>query len=123
LGQKPKRANRQTLGRPDGPTRGASWGADGTIIFATSNTTTGLQRIPASGGEATVLTRPNRANGEADHIWPEFLPGGNSVLFTITALTGRLDQSHNRRQCSVSRRIRRTRSATTSGRRCGNTSE
>jgi serine/threonine-protein kinase len=82
-----------TLGRPDAPTRGASWGADGTIIFATSNATTGLQRIPASGGEATVLTRPNRAAGEADHLWPEILPDGHSVLFTITALSGRLDQS------------------------------
>ena len=82
-----------TLGRPDAPTRGASWGADGTIIFATTNATTGLQRIPAAGGEATVLTRPNRAAGEADHLWPEILPDGHSVLFTITALTGRLDQS------------------------------
>jgi hypothetical protein len=38
------------LGRPDGTTRGASWGADGTIIFATANVTTGLQRIAAAGG-------------------------------------------------------------------------
>jgi serine/threonine-protein kinase len=82
-----------TLARPDAPTRGASWGADGSIIFATTNATTGLQRIPAAGGEATVLTRPNRAAGEADHLWPEILPDGHSVLFTITALTGRLDQS------------------------------
>ena len=74
-----------TLGRPDGPTRGASWGADGTIIFATTNATTGLQRIAAAGGEPTVLTRPNRAAGEADHVWPEILPGGQAVLFTITA--------------------------------------
>ena len=82
-----------TLGRPDGPTRGASWGADGTIIFATTNATTGLQRIAAAGGEATVLTRPNRAGGEADHVWPEILPGGQAVLFTITATSGRLDQA------------------------------
>jgi serine/threonine-protein kinase len=82
-----------TLGRPDAPTRGASWGSDGTIIFATTNPATGLQRIPAAGGEATVLTRPNRAAGEADHLWPDILPDGRSVLFTITALTGRPDQS------------------------------
>ncbi len=82
-----------TLGRPDGPTRGASWGADGTIIFATTNATTGLQRMTAAGGEPTVLTRPNRAGGEADHVWPEILPGGQAVLFTITATTGRLDQA------------------------------
>jgi eukaryotic-like serine/threonine-protein kinase len=82
-----------TLSRPDSPTRGASWGVDGTIVFATTNPATGLQRISAAGGEPSVLTRPNRAGGEADHIWPEILPDGHSVLFTITALTGRLDQS------------------------------
>jgi serine/threonine-protein kinase len=82
-----------TIGRPDGPTRGASWGADGTILFATTNPATGLQRIPAAGGEATVLTRPDQAAGEADHIWPEILPDGRSALFTITALTGRPNQS------------------------------
>jgi serine/threonine-protein kinase len=82
-----------TLGRPDGPTRGASWGADGTIVFATSHATTGLQRIAAAGGEPTILTRPNRAAGEADHIWPEILPGGEAVLFTITNMTDRLQQA------------------------------
>ena len=81
------------LARPDGPTRGASWGPDGTIIFATVNAKTGLQRIAAAGGEPTVLTRPNRAAGEADHVWPEILPGGQAVLFTITATTDRLDQA------------------------------
>ena len=28
-------------------------------------------------------TRPDRAKGEGDHIWPELLPGGRAVLFTI----------------------------------------
>ena len=82
-----------TLGRPDGTAVGASWGPDGTIIFATNDPTTGLQRIAAAGGEPTVLTRPNRAGGEADHLWPEILPGGQAVLFTITATTGGLDQA------------------------------
>ena len=54
---------------------------------------TGLQRIAAGGGEPTVLTRPDRARGEADHFWPEILPGGQAVLFTITATTGGLDQA------------------------------
>jgi serine/threonine-protein kinase len=38
-----------------------------------------------------VLTRPDRAAGELDHLWPELLPGDTAVLFTITALTGGLD--------------------------------
>ena len=82
-----------TLARLDGNFRGATWGPDGTIVFATSNPATGLQRIAAGGGEPTVLTRPDRARGEADHVWPEVLPGGQAVLFTITATTGGLDQA------------------------------
>ena len=49
--------------------------------------------MAAGGGEPTVLTRPDRARGENDHFWPEFLPGGQAVLFTIMATTGGLDQA------------------------------
>ena len=38
-----------------------------------------------------MLTRPDHAQGEADHIWPELLPGGRAVLFTIASQTGGLD--------------------------------
>jgi serine/threonine-protein kinase len=77
----------------DGSPRGATWGADDTIIMATSNTAIGLQRLTAAGGPATVLTRPDPAQGEADHVWPERLPGGRAVLFTITPLSGGLDSA------------------------------
>ena len=80
-----------TLATLDSTPRGATWGPDDTIIFATNSATTGLQRVAAAGGPTTVLTRPDRAQGEADHLWPELLPGGRAVLFTITALTGGLD--------------------------------
>ena len=70
---------------------GATWGPDDTIIVATNSVDTGLQRVSAAGGPLTVLTRPDPAQGEADHFWPEMLPGGRAVLFTITALTGGLD--------------------------------
>ena len=71
--------------------RGATWAADGTIIFATAATTTGLQRVSADGGVPEALTRPDRARGEATHVWPERLPGGQAVLYTLTATTGGLD--------------------------------
>ena len=79
----------------DGNTpRGATWGPDGTIVYATGASATGLQRVSAAGGAPTVLTRPNREGGEADHLWPEFLPDGQAVLFTIaTAATGGLENS------------------------------
>jgi serine/threonine-protein kinase len=71
--------------------RGATWAPGEAIIFATSDPETGLQRVATTGGTPTVLTRPDRAHGEADHLLPEQLPGGRAVLFTITALTGGLD--------------------------------
>ena len=80
-----------TLASLDGASRGATWAPDDTIIFATNNPATGLQRVSAAGGTPEVLTRPDRAQGEADHLWPEILPGGRAVLFTITSQTGGLD--------------------------------
>ena len=65
--------------------RGASWGADGTIVFASSDTTSGLWRVAAVGGEPEQLTMPDPDQGEVDHVWPEILPGGEAVLFTIRA--------------------------------------
>ena len=72
---------------------GATWGPDGTIIFATNAPATGLQRVPAAGGEPTVLTKADRERGEGDHLWPEFLPGGQAVLFTIFPTTGGIDNA------------------------------
>jgi serine/threonine-protein kinase len=79
-----------TLATLDGVPFGATWGTDDAIIVATSNGTTGLLRVSA-GGSTTVLTRPDLAQGEADHLWPELLPGGRAVLFTIRTVTGGLD--------------------------------
>jgi len=74
-----------TIGPVDGTgARSATWGPDGTIIFATGAPATGLRRVSAAGGDSTVLTKPDRERGERDHRWPEFLPGGGAVLFTIT---------------------------------------
>jgi serine/threonine-protein kinase len=68
---------------------GATWNDEGRIVYATSDRVTGLLDLPAGATSATVLTRPDRTRGEADHLWPEFLPGGRAVLFTITELNGR----------------------------------
>jgi serine/threonine-protein kinase len=72
-----------TISAISGP-RGTAWGPDDTIIFGTNETATGLLRISAAGGEPEVLTRPDSEKGETDHLFPEFLPGGRAVLFTIT---------------------------------------
>jgi eukaryotic-like serine/threonine-protein kinase len=80
-----------TLLTMGGNSRGVTWAPDDMIIFASGGEETGLQRVSAAGGSVTVLTRPNRERGELDHLWPEMLPGGRRVLFTIIATAGGLD--------------------------------
>ncbi len=62
--------------------RGATWLEDDSIVFCPEYTS-GLLRISAGGGTAEVLTRPDVPHGERTHRWPEALPGGADVLFTI----------------------------------------
>ncbi|MGA9733605.1 MAG: protein kinase [Candidatus Acidiferrales bacterium] len=66
---------------------GATWTADDTIIYA-PNFGSGLVRISATGGTPQILTKPNQKEQEISHRWPQALPGGKYVLFTIQAGTG-----------------------------------
>ncbi|AMY07936.1 Serine/threonine-protein kinase PrkC [Luteitalea pratensis] len=75
----------------DGPSRGATWGDDDSILVATGALETGLLRVPASGGAPQLVTRPDRERGEADHFWPHYLPGSRAALFTVTSLTGGME--------------------------------
>jgi Protein kinase domain/WD40-like Beta Propeller Repeat len=68
-----------------GSARGATWLPDDTIVFATTDTATGLSKIPASGGEPEVMTKPDTARGEQDHVFPSALPDGKAILFTTTS--------------------------------------
>ncbi len=82
-----------TLASLDGQSSGVTWGDDDGIIYATANPATGLQRVASTGGSPVVLTRPDGARGERDHLWPHLLPGGQAVLFTVTSTTANLDAS------------------------------
>jgi eukaryotic-like serine/threonine-protein kinase len=73
-----------TLAAVKGKPRGASWGTENTIVFATDDGSTGLWLISAEGGEPRVLTTPDAAQREVDHLFPSVLPDGRGVLFTIT---------------------------------------
>lgn len=59
---------------------GGTWGPDGTIVFATSE---GLYRVSENGGAAQLLAAPDRARNERFYAWPQVLPDGKSILFTI----------------------------------------
>jgi serine/threonine-protein kinase len=62
--------------------RGVDWGPGELIVFQTGQGE-GLSVLSVEGGEARVLTNPDRDGGEIDHRWPHILPDGGSVLFTI----------------------------------------
>jgi len=64
--------------------RGGTWGQDGTIVFA-KQFTSQLYRVSAGGGNATEATHLDSSRSEITHRWPQFLPGGKTVLFTASS--------------------------------------
>jgi len=68
------------ISRVGGAPRGASWGDDGYIVFATGDSN-GLYRVAASGGDPQVLLAANAERRE-QMVNPHVLPGSKNVLFT-----------------------------------------
>ncbi|MEX2191049.1 MAG: protein kinase, partial [Bacteroidota bacterium] len=62
--------------------RGASWGPDNTIYFAPLFSS-GLMAIPSTGGEPKPISILDSTKGERTHRWPQVLPGGKWILYTI----------------------------------------
>jgi serine/threonine-protein kinase len=58
---------------------GGSWGEDDWIVFSSGED---LMRVSASGGACEGLTKGDPQKNE-HHRWPQILPGGQAVLFTI----------------------------------------
>jgi eukaryotic-like serine/threonine-protein kinase len=58
--------------------RGASWGSDGKIMFVPRREGV-VWQVSAAGGTPQPLTQMQ--GSETSHRWPEFLPGGQAVLF------------------------------------------
>jgi len=62
---------------------GAGWGETGDIIFAAAIGDAGLRRVSAEGGVAEQLTTIAANSLETAHLWPQVLPGGDLVMFTV----------------------------------------
>ncbi len=60
-----------------------SWSSDGTILFSIGGPT-GLYRVPASGGSATLFTKLDSGRGDQYHSWPQLLDGGRFLFFVRT---------------------------------------
>ena len=63
--------------------RGANWGEDGNIVVAL-NVVGALWRVPAEGGTPQPVTK---LQGAVSHRWPQYLPGSQAVLFTLSTAT------------------------------------
>jgi serine/threonine-protein kinase len=68
--------------------RGASWGANGQIVY-TPDQTSGLFRIAAVGGKPEPLTE--LGEGETSHRFPDHLPGGRYVIYAAYSGLDRVD--------------------------------
>ncbi|HEX9691488.1 MAG TPA: protein kinase [Gemmatimonadales bacterium] len=59
---------------------GGAWGRDGYIY---SDTPDGLVRVPQGGGRPVRVTTLDTARGESQHNYPDVLPNGRGVVFTV----------------------------------------
>ncbi len=61
---------------------GASWGDDGFIVY-NDRYGPGLKRVSADGGDPEVITSMQDDEPDEDHRYPQVLPGGRRVLFSV----------------------------------------
>ena len=64
----------------------ADWSSEDTIAFAQPGTV--ILQIPAAGGTPEALTKLDLDHGETAHASPQFLPDGNTLLFTVQTTEG-----------------------------------
>ncbi len=62
--------------------RGGTWSQDGVIVYAPTSDGP-LFRIAATGGDPQRVTSLDSTKHESGHRFPEFLPDGKHVLFSV----------------------------------------
>jgi serine/threonine protein kinase/Tol biopolymer transport system component len=62
--------------------RGGVWTNDDTIVF-TPDTDSPLYRVRAGGGPVESISSLNSTDKERSHRWPDVLPGGKAILFSV----------------------------------------
>jgi serine/threonine-protein kinase len=72
---------------------GGTWTPDDDFIYFAPGAQSGLFRVSARGGTPVEVTHVDRARGEISHRWPQVLPGGRAVLFTMWTGPGQ-DEKH-----------------------------
>lgn len=69
----------ETIADAPGP-HGGDWNADGVLIYGIAG---GIARVSADGSGRSVLTTVDKAAGDYQHGWPEFLPDGTHFVYII----------------------------------------
>ncbi len=64
--------------------RGGAWGTHGEIVYSTSMLS-GLFSISDAGGTPRAVTTIDHLAGDDAHGWPQWLPDGRTLLFTVFA--------------------------------------
>jgi serine/threonine-protein kinase len=59
------------------------WGPDGKIYW-TAGYNSGIVRVPEAGGPLEEVTKVDAEHGERSHRFAHFLPGGKSILYTVS---------------------------------------
>ena len=59
---------------------GLGWGSDGYVYGYSGG---GIGRYPEARGEVQPFTTPDTVRSETEHAWPQVLPNGRGVLFTV----------------------------------------
>jgi serine/threonine protein kinase len=65
----------------DHPSGRAAWSAQGVILYARDDDSSGLYRITDNGDQPTRVTELDRSRDESNHAYPIFLPDGRRFLF------------------------------------------
>jgi len=72
---------------------GAGWGPDDRIYFSRGWNRAALVAVPSDGGPLTEVSTLDTAAGERGHWWPQALPGGRHMLFTVWYAAAGLSES------------------------------
>jgi Tol biopolymer transport system component len=72
--------------------RGGSWSEDGSIVF-TPDLRSALSKVSSAGGTPQPLTDLDQKAGEVTERWPQFLPGGEAVMFTSATHGGNYEDA------------------------------
>jgi serine/threonine-protein kinase len=80
------------IARGIGTNLGSSWDENGLIVYAPIGSY-GLMRVSSNGGLPEQITTVDAAATENSHHWPQVLPGGDLVMYTVIGPSGGWDDA------------------------------